>query len=220
VAAAAFVYLAALQIRAVQIVDNTYAMDEDEHAVFGWIKGNVEGDETVVTSSLITTLLLDNLTPASGYQIGGYNPVAYDSELIDRYLRMEAAYGYGEEVTFDRLDPGHGFPFDTDVPASERDRDIEYHVAYYTFYWQVTTRERLDERIPAWREQFREVAREQNVLSAYPADYLYCGPRERFWPTIDPAPGTFVREATRSGDVVLYALTDADDPEGARFRGC
>lgn len=219
-AALAFVYVVALQVRAIVIVDDTYAISADEYAAITWIEDNVNRGETVASPSIITTLLMDNLTPASGYIIGGYNPVADDDELIDRYLRIQRAYGYSADTTFDRLDPARGFPFDADVPESQLDRELEQHVAFYTFYWEVTTPERLDERMPAWRERFENLAREEDVLSAYPVEYLYCGPRERFWPAETPAAGTFVVPAFERETVIVYRVVSEGDPGAEVFKGC
>jgi hypothetical protein len=216
----AFVYLAALQVRAIADVSDTYAISEDEYEALKWIENNVRGDETVGSPSVITTFLLDNLTPAAGYMIGGYNPVAEDSELIDRYLRIQRAYGYDEETTFARLDPENGFPFDKDVPESDLQHEVEKHVAFYTFYWEVTTPDRLTDRIPAWRARFNELIAEPNVLAAYPVDYLYCGPRERFWPTPEPSDGTFVRPAFESGEATVFRVVKADEPDAREFQGC
>jgi hypothetical protein len=218
VAFVAFVYVVALQVRATAIVDDAYALTDEEHAALEWIEDNVSGDQTVASPSIITTLLVDNLTPAAGYIIGGYNPVATDDELIERYLRIQATYGYGEQTTFERLDPEHEFPFDRHPPVSGLERELESHVAFYTFYWEVTTPERLERRMPEWRERFRRIAAQENVISAYPVEYLYCGPRERFWPSVDPAGGTHVEVAFEQGDVTVYRITT--DPSAHVFRGC
>jgi hypothetical protein len=84
----------------------------------------------------------------------------------------------------------------------------------------VTTPERLDERMNAWRTRFRTISAEDNVIAAWPANYLYCGPRERFWPVVHPSAGTYVTIAFRSGTVTVYELSDAADPAAAPFKGC
>jgi hypothetical protein len=218
-AACALVYMVALQIRATAIVDDAYALNDDEHAAFEWIERNVDTGETVASPSIITTLLMDNLTPAAGYIIGGYNPVADDDELIDRYLRIQVVFGYDEAATFARLDPDNEFPFDYEGPAAGLEREVEQHVAFYTFYWEVTTPGRLLARMPGWQERFRQLARGNNVISAYPVDYLYCGPRERLWPAAQPREGTFVQGVFHQGEVTVYRLTDGGG-SGAVFTGC
>ena len=217
---AAFLYVTALQIRATMILDDAYAVSEDEYAAIQWVEANVRGDETVASPSIITTLLMDNLTPAAGYIIGGYNPVAMDDELIDRYLRIQATYGYDEETTFGRLNPDHAFPFDYDGPASGLEREVEEHVAFYTFYWEVTTPARIEERIPSWRERFRSITAQDNVIAAYPAEYFYCGPRERFWPSTTPMGSTYVRVAFERNTVTIYQIADAADARAEPFGGC
>ncbi|MEX0749302.1 MAG: hypothetical protein WD359_00700 [Dehalococcoidia bacterium] len=214
----ASVYLAAFQVRVTTLVDDAYAVSDDEHAAFEWIEDNVSTRETVASPSVITTLMLANLTPASGYIIGGYNPVVSDDELIDRFLRIQTAYGYDEAVTFERLDPRY-FGVEN-VPSIELQRQVEMRAAYYNFYWEVFTPDVYEERIPAWRERFRALAGEENVLAAYPVEYLYCGPRERFWPMPSPAPGTYVRPAFERDTVTVYAIVEADDPQAAPFAGC
>jgi hypothetical protein len=218
-AVAATVYLVAFQVRATTLVDDAYAVSDDEHAAFEWVEDNVSTLDTVGSPSIITTLLLANLTPASGYIIGGYNPVVDDAELIDRFLRIQTAYGYSEDVTFERLDARY-FVKVENLPSIELQRQVEQEGAYYNFYWEVFEPDVYEERIPSWRAQFRALEGEANVLAAYPVDYLYCGPRERFWPMPDPAPGTYVRPAFEQGEVTIYAVTDGDDPAATEFAGC
>jgi len=218
-AALAAVYLAAFQVRVTTLVDDAYAVSDDEHAAFEWVEDNVTTLDTVGSPSIITTLLLANLTPASGYIIGGYNPVVDDAELIDRFLRIQAAYGYSEEDTFERLDPRYFFGVEN-LPSIELQRQVEQQAAYYNFYWEVFEPDVYEERIPAWREQFRALEGQENVLAAYPVDYLYCGPRERFWPMPSPAPGTYVRQAFQQGEVTIYAIVSGADPGATAFAGC
>ena len=218
-AVVAFAYLVAFQVRATLLVDDAYAVADDEYAAFKWIEHNVSGDETVASPSIITTLNIDNLTPASGYIIGGYNPVADDDELIDRYLRIQATYGYGEDATFARLDPRYFFDAEN-LPWLELQRQVEGKAAYYTFYWEIFAPDTFEERIPAWRAQFRALSGQDNVIAAYPVDYLYCGPRERFWPAVAPAHGTYVKPAFESGTVTVYRVADAADSQAKPFEGC
>jgi hypothetical protein len=218
-AAVAAVYLVAFQVRVTTLVDDAYAVSEDEHAAFAWVEDSVTTLDTVGSPSIITTLLLANLTPASGYIIGGYNPVVDDDELIDRFLRIQTAYGYSEEDTFERLDPRYFFGVEN-LPSIELQRQVEQQAAYYNFYWEVFEPDVYEERIPDWRAQFRLLEGQENVLAKYPVDYLYCGPRERFWPAPSPAPGTYVRPAFEQGEVTIYAVTEANDPEATTFAGC
>lgn len=220
IALVALVYVAALQVRATIDVADAYSLSPDEYAAFQWIDHNVSKNQTVASPSIITTLLVDDLTPASSYIMGGYDPVATDNELVDRYLRVEATYGYSEDVAFGRLDPANEFPFHDAGPATSLERNVEEHVAFYTFYWEILTPQRLDDRMAAWRARFRTIEAEQDVIAAWPATYLYCGPRERFWPAVHPSAGTYVRVAFHRGTVTIYRLTNASDPAAAPFRGC
>jgi hypothetical protein len=220
VAVASAAYVTAFQVRTTLLVDDAFAVSEDEHAAFDWIERNIDGAETVASPSIVTTLMLDNLTPASGYIIGGYNPVVDDDELIDRYLRIQVAYGYGEDATFGRLEPRTSYEVEN-LSAIELQRQVEQEAVYYQFYWEVFYPDKFEPRIPAWRERFRALeGEEDNVLAAYPVEYLYCGPRERFWPVVSPANAIYVRPAFERDTVTIYRLADGSDPEATPFEGC
>jgi hypothetical protein len=54
----------------------------------------------------------------------------------------------------------------------------------------------------------------------YPAEYLYCGHRERYWP-VDRAPsGIYVTVAFQQGEVTIYRLAKAGEPQTEPFTGC
>jgi hypothetical protein len=75
-------------------------------------------------------------------------------------------------------------------------------------------------RFPDWRRRFEELQGQSNVLAKYPADYLYCGTRERSWPLVKPPSGMYASVAFQQGEVTVYRLTDASDPEARPFAGC
>lgn len=152
--------------------------------------------------------------------MGGFNPVANDDELIDRYLRVSIAFGHGEDDVFQRIDPYHPLPFDTNDTADELMKDTEQSVAYYTFYSETDHPEELAERLPDWHERFESLEGESNVLAAYPADYLYCGDRERLWPVQREPSGIYVTVAFHQGTVTVYRLTDESNPDAQSFTGC
>jgi hypothetical protein len=219
-AVCASVYVGAYQIRAIREVDASYAVSDDEAAALQWMRANVHGDQTVVSPSIVTTINVAAMTPASEYIMGGFNPVANDDELIDRYLRVSIAFGHGEDDVFQRIDPYHPLPFDTNDTADELMKDTEQSVAYYTFYSETDHPEELAERLPDWHERFESLEGESNVLAAYPADYLYCGDRERLWPVQREPSGIYVTVAFHQGTVTVYRLTDESNPDAQSFTGC
>lgn len=216
-ALAGVLHLAVLQVRATRDVNAAFALSDDEHAAFAWMAGHVHGSETVVSTSVTTNQLLSALTPASLYLPDGFLSHVDDRELFDRYLRASAAFGYDEETTFDRIDPALGGA-DHLPPYELR---YESFMAYYLTNWEVVMDpQRIADRIPALRTQFRALQSSTATLAAYPADYIYCGHRERFWPARLPAPGTFVRVAFHQGEATVYRIGDASDPAAQPFVGC
>jgi hypothetical protein len=213
-------YVGAFQVRTIRQVDASYAVSDDESAALRWMRENVHSDETVVSPSIVTTINVAAMTPASEYIMGGFNPVANDDELIDRYLRVSIAYGYGEDDIFQRIDPYHPLPFDTNDSADELMQDTEQSVAYYTFYSETDHPNQLAERLPEWHERFDELKGQADVLAAYPADYLYCGERERLWPVQREPSGIYVTVAFHQGTVTVYHLTNESDPNAEPFKGC
>ena len=74
--------------------------------------------------------------------------------------------------------------------------------------------------VEALRPHYRELLETDGALSEYPAEYLYCGHRERFFGGDRAAPGTYVVPAFESGDVAVYEIVDADAAGAAEFEGC
>ena len=217
VAAVCLAYVGVLQARGASSVNAAYAQSDDEHAAFDWIRGHLGRDDSVVSSSITTNQLLVALTPASVYLPDGFLTRASDDELVDRYLRVSAAYGYDEQAVFARLDPFIG-GFDHKPPYETRQ---EQFMGYYLMNWEVNFAQGgIADRLPAWRADFKRIEAEPDVLAGYAAQYLYCGPRERLWPAPSPASGTFVRVAFTQGDVTLYRLMAADDTGAQPFTGC
>jgi hypothetical protein len=215
------VFVVAFQVRGIYETNAAFAVSQDEYDALRWIRGNVGGAETVVSPSIVTNWNLASLTPASEYIMGGFNPVASDDELIDRYLRASIAFGYSEETTFDRLDPRHRPPIDdVDDPLDELLLEVEESVAYYTFYSETDHPGKLSRRIPEWRERFEELESRSEILEKYPAEYLYCGERERLWPVEREPSGIYAKVAFREGAVTVYRLEDESDPDARQFEGC
>jgi hypothetical protein len=196
-------------------------MPSDERAAFDWIETHVRDDQTVVSPSVNTNMLLPAMTPAGRYLQDGFFTRVSDDEIIDRFLRAQAAFGYSEEDVFKRLDPENGYPTtDKAVPQDELERHFEDSAAYFSFNWEITHPERIAERLPEWRQRYEALLQENDVLAAYPADYLFCGHRERYWPATHPAPGTYVTVAFQRGDAIVYALAKESDPGARPFTGC
>ncbi len=217
-------HFAAFQLRAMRRLDSSYALRSDEAAAFRWMRANLRHDETVVTPSRSTNLLLASLTPAYVYVPYGSSAVgskAPDDEIIDRYLRASAAFGYTTGAAISRLDPANGIPIPgTGLPRDEIPAYVERSMIDYLFNELVDRPATVNQRIPGWRAQYEALKPQEGVLGRYRAEYLYCGPRERLWSVDTPAPGTSVRVAFRQDDVTVYRLSDASDSGAAPFRGC
>lgn len=216
------VFLVTYQVRALATAHRAFAVSDDEGAALAWVRAHVRGDQTVVSSSVTTNLLLASLTPSSEYIMDGYNPVASDGEIIDRFLRAQVAFGYGEDATFLRLDPENGTSVGEISPQTRDalERGVEEQAAYFLFYAETDNHEDILRRFPEWHGRFSALQVESDVLAAYPADYVYCGDRERFWSVARRPAGIYVRVAFRQGSVTIYRLSDAADPAAEQFMGC
>jgi hypothetical protein len=221
VAAISALYFTTMQVRAMDEIDETYAMPDDEYAVFRWIEDNLSQSDTVVTSSWITNQQLAALTPASTYLADGFITRVSTEELADRYLRVSATYGIDEEVAFYRIDPERDVPTSNkDVPDPALERYYDEAMVYYLFNEGIRQPSQLVDRFPDWRRKYADLTAGSGVLRAYEADYLYCGHRESFWEPSSVAPGTWVQEAYRSGDAVLYRLAPDASDGAVEFEGC
>ncbi len=220
-AVAGVAYLALFQMRATAHVEDQFAMDSGERAAFDWIDAHVTDNETVVSPSVNTNMLLPSLTPASRYISDGFFIRLKDDEIIDRFLRAQAAFGYKEDDVFSRLDPANAYPTsDRSVPGDGLQRHFEMSAAYFLFNWEITHPDKIASRLPEWRERYRKLLSEPHVLSAYPADYLYCGDRERYWAADRVAPGTFVQVAFQKGASTVYRIVSPDADGAQEFSGC
>jgi hypothetical protein len=217
-------YVIVLQARAVRQTDDAFAVTADEHAAFSWIRENVADNQTIVSPSITTNLLLASVSPAAQYIADGGFSTANDEELAERMLRSQAAFGLTEDEVFARLDINdefQGFPVnDATGSARELERDLEYYLAFFTFSFEIEDRDGFVARIGPWRSRYRELLRTDDVLSTYAADYLYCGHRERFHRTQTPAPGTWVVEVFRQGDVAVFEIVGSGYPGAVEFAGC
>jgi hypothetical protein len=215
------VYVVAYQARATRQTEAAFSMPSDERAAFDWIETHVRDDQTVVSPSVNTNMLLPAMTPAGRYLDDGFFIRVSDDEIIDRFLRAQAAFGYSEDDVFKRLDPENGYPTtDKTVPQDELERHFEDSAAYFSFNWEITHPERIADRLPEWRRRYEALQQQGDVLAAYPADFLFCGHRERYWPAVHVAPGTYVTVAFQSGDAIVYSLVKATDPGARPFSGC
>jgi hypothetical protein len=217
-------YVVALQTRAVTSTADGYVLTSDEDAAFAWMRDHLDEDDTVVSPSVTTNLLLASLTPTSQYLADGGFTYADDAELIARILRVQAAYGYGESDMLRRVDINDehdGFPLnDPDPGIKEQERLLEDHLAFFTFSFEIEGREAFMARSESWRPQYRSFLSSDDPLAAYPADYLYCGHRERFYDVASPSPGTFVRVAFQQGDVTVFEHVSSGTEGATEFQGC
>ena len=224
-------HFAVLQFRAIGNVDDAFSMRADEHAAFDWLSDNVAYPEVVVSPSITTNMYVSALTPASKYVLDGFIADPSDDEIIERYLRVSAAYGFDADTVIDRLDPIYrcadpddfrsNFPFkDPSDDLDEREAQLEDSMAYFLLNWEITHPGKVEERLPRWREQYEQLLREPAVLSAHRADYIYCGPRERLWPVEGVAPDTYVAVVFEQGEVTIYRLASQSDDGARPFIGC
>ena len=224
IGALAFAYVVALQGRAISKTDGAFAVSQAEESAFSWIKANVGEEETVVSPSITTNLLLASLTSSSQYLAEGGFSIAEDEELIDRMLRVQAAYGYEEQAVFSRLDVHgefDGFPVhDATGSDDDMERELEDYLAFFTFSFQVSDQDAFRERADSWRPIYRDLLGTSSVLDPRAADYLYCGHRERYFDAGSTPRGTYVAPAFESGDVAIYRLVDAGTPGATEFKGC
>jgi hypothetical protein len=223
-AACALVYAGALQSRAIAITDEGYVVTDDEDAAFAWMRSHLGEGDTVVSPSITTNLLLASLTPTSQYLADGGFSHAGDDELIARMLRVQAAYGYSEDDVMRRLsiDGEHeGFPLHeptTDEHAQER--LLENYLSFFIFSFEIEDQAWFKGRTASFAAPYEALLATDDPLSAYPAEYLYCGHRERYFDEASPAPGTYVRVAFERGDVALYERVDRGDVVAVTFSGC
>lgn len=222
VAAAAGAYFVVHQSRALVQADGAYAVRADEKAALDWIAAELTHDDTVVTPSITTNLLLAGLTPSSQYIAEGSFSTASDDELIDRQLRLHAAFGITEAQLLRRFqieDASAGFPVnDREGSLPELEERLERFMAFYSFNFEIEDVTAFTARVTTWPPVYERLLREEAVLSVHDADYIYCGPRERMLETSAPAPATFVRAAFERGVVTVYEITDAEG--GTEFAGC
>ena len=161
-AVAAAVWLVAFQIRVTRDVDPAFSMRSDEHAAFDWMADNVDDGETVVSPSISTNLYVAALTPATRYILEGFIADPTDDEIMERYLRVQVAFGFSEAETFDRLDPydtchpgqtticedaATNFPFRGVIDdLGAREADLERSMSYYLLNWQIIQPTRILDR--------------------------------------------------------------------------
>jgi hypothetical protein len=233
-AVASGAWFATFQVRAERQVDPAFSMRTDERAAFEWIDSNLTPDDVVVSPSISTNLYLAAMTPAQRYILEAFVADPTDDQIVDRYLRTSAAFGYSADDTFARLDPydtcrpgervcedtASNFPFRSVLPFSEREADLEWSMAYYLLNWEIVQPTRITERIPRWKDDFARIDAEPDPLAGQHAEYLYCGPRERLWPASHPASGLYATVAFEQGDAAVYRLANPSDPGAEAFRGC
>ncbi|MEX2227311.1 MAG: hypothetical protein WEB52_12770 [Dehalococcoidia bacterium] len=224
VALASLVYVGALQARAVSSTADGYVLSDDEQAAFAWMRAHVDEDDTVVSPSVSTNLLLAGLTSSAQYLADGGFTYAEDDELGERILRVQAAYGYSEGEVMRRVSLDgefEGFPLnDPDPDVEAQERLLEDHLAFFIFSFEITDRGAFEARAESWRGRYRTLLSTNDVLDRYPAEYLYCGHRERFYGASAPAEGTLVRVAFERGDVRVYERVDVDSADVMAFPGC
>jgi hypothetical protein len=213
-------HFATLQVRAMRDLDAAFSLRADEHAAFTWMDDNFDHNDTVVTPSFSTNMYLGVLTPAQRYVREAFVPEPGDDEVVERYLRASAALGIEPDAVFERLEPERFIFEDPSTDLEEREAQLEESMAFYLLNWQVTVPERIELRLDGWRESYTNLLRATDVLSAYDAGYIYCGPRERLWPIAAVAPDTHVRVAFEQGEVAIYELVERSDDGATVFTGC
>jgi hypothetical protein len=223
-AAASLAYVGVLQTRAITTTADGFVVTDGEEAAFAWMRDHLDDGDTVVSPSVSTNLLLASLTPASQYLADGGFTYAEDDELAARMLRVQAAYGYSEDDVMRRVsldDEFEGFPLnDPDPDIEEQERLLEDHLAFFLFSFEIEDRGAFAERAETWRDEYRALLTADDPLAAYPADYVYCGRRERFYDSATPGRGTYVRVAFEQGDVTVYERVEQKSDGAVEFAGC
>lgn len=217
----AVAWVVAFQVRTTRTVQAQFAIPVDERAAFDWMEENLSGTDTVVSPSVNSNMLIPALTPAGRYMVDGFFTRLSDDEIIDRFLRAQAAFGISEEDVFRRLDPSNSWPTSGPVPpAGELQQRFELSSAYFLYNWQIIHPDRLAARLAEWRARYRALSGAADVLRPYDADYLFCGPRERQF-AVGAAPvGEYVTVAFQQDGSTVYRLVDASAPGAAAFQGC
>ncbi|HYM14128.1 MAG TPA: hypothetical protein VEZ14_01030 [Dehalococcoidia bacterium] len=207
-----------IQARALQAVNPSFAVSSDEDAALSWLRTQAVRGAVVVSPSVITNILVASLTPAPRYVKDGFVTSPSDAELVDRFLRAEAAYGFNADDALGRLVPVNR-PLAAGTAATLQ-RSVEKGAAFYLLNDEVSVPGSVAQRIDGWRSQYLALVAERDVLRAYRADYLYCGPRERLWTASAAARGTMVRLVFRRATVAIYQRTSPSDPAAMEFKGC
>jgi hypothetical protein len=219
-------YVAVFQARAMSDLDQDYALRPDEAAAIDWIRDNVGKDETVVSPSRSTNYLLASLTSAYVYVPYGSSAVgtrASDDEIVDRYFRASAVFGYTVEDTMYRLEAANGIPRpqeDDDIPAADIERYVERSMIDYLLNEIVDDPEEVARRTPGWRAEYARLLAEDDPLGSYRAKYIYCGPRERLWKGAPPVGDTWVENAFQQGEVAILQIVKSVEPGAEQFGGC
>jgi hypothetical protein len=215
------VYFTAIQGRAANQIDETYAVAPDEYAALQWIERNLGEEDTVVTPSWVTTQQVALLTSASTYIASGSLTRIPNEEVADRYMRVSAAFGIDEDTVFYRIDPAREAPSnDRTVPRDALERHYDESSSYYLFNEAISRPRLITDHFPAWRQKYSGYLETASVLGAYDSDYLFCGHRERFWPLQGAAPGTWVEDAFRQDNAAVLRIVP-EGTQGAReFAGC
>jgi hypothetical protein len=210
---------AAYQGRALRENDEHYVVSEAEHDLYGWLDAHA-GGATVATPSRSTAYLLANLTPAYGYLPDGFPTQVSDDEIADRYLRLQAAFGYSEADTFARLREYAPFTELPPRPGETLEQRVERAMSDFLFAEEFLQPDRIEERVPAWRERFRAYQGQEDVLGRYGVEYVLCDHRARFWEAGNVSPGTFVAVAFEEGEVTLYRIVERSAQDAREFDGC
>ena len=209
----------AYQARALRENDEHYVVSEAERDLYGWLEAHA-GGATVATPSRSTAYLIANLTPAYGYLPDGFPTQVSDDEIADRYLRLQAAFGYSEADTFARLREYAPFTELTPRPGETLEQRAERAMSDYLFAEEFLQPRRIEQRVPGWIERFRAYQHEPDVLRRYGVDYVLCDHRARFWGADRTSPGTYVSVAFEDGDVTLYRIVERSAPDAREFGGC
>jgi hypothetical protein len=214
-------HFAAVQVRGVRAIDGAYGMPSGERAAFRWMDENLDRNDTVVTPSWITNQLVAVMTPASTYLADGFVTRVSDKELLDRYLRVSAAYGINENAVFYRVDPARDVPTsDRTIATAELERYFDDAIAYYLFNEGIRRASQIRALTGPRRPAYRRLLGEPSVLATYDADYLFCGHRERFWRSEGAAPGLWVQVAFQAEGITVYRLVAEGTAGAVEFRGC
>lgn len=151
-----------------------YVFPKNVTSSWGWINAGIEGEPTVVSSSLITSLYLASYTSSRPYLATGFLSLSTNSELEDRFLVSNKLFKISSQTLADRLT--ERFETDCLVTACFKDSRVNVDKNMWYLLPAVLTKSKL------YLEPHSVLKRYENMSPDWletNSDYVYYGPWER-----------------------------------------